>query len=174
MNVHIVFISLALMFFIGCSAIKTTTTTETASVNIPAKSASGSAQIKIKLPIDSTIADSIGRAYLKRFCKGTLTTEQNGLKSVTEFHTEDVSGTSQNISNTQTIQTPPSKKPDLVIQANTKIEAAAQIIPADVKKTVVEQTPSQLWILWNSKQFWITTFILGAGGMYVKNKILKV
>ena len=153
--------------FTGCSAIKTTTTTETSAVTIPQQNAHDSSVIPINIAVTNAQADSIVRWALKTYCHGNINIDQNNLKATVDFSVvESKPAATTSVKKIGTAGSTP-KQPNLVIQTNTQLESKAQTIPSTVTKSETESTPGQLWIFWNSKQYWILSFLFGASVMFI-------
>ncbi len=139
-----------LLFLVGCGTIKETTTTTTEGQIIPAVIIHDTVTIPVELPLTDEKTDSIGRAYLEKYCKGEVNVDQNGLKASLKFWMSTAKNKDRLLS----------EKEKSIIQLGYEIEKKEQEIKE--KKTITESksTPGQLWIFFHSWQFTIPTGIL--------------
>jgi hypothetical protein len=135
---------------VGCGTIKQTTTTTTEQQTIPKEIIHDTLRIPIELPLTDERTDSIGRWYLKNFCKGEMQVDEKGLKASIKFW----------MSSSVKKDVELAKKEKEAIQLKYEIEKKEQIIQE--KKTITESksTPGQLWIFFHSWQFTIPTALL--------------
>lgn len=149
------------LILIGCGTIKETTTTSTEAQTIPAVVIHDTVGIPVELPLRDSQIDSIGRWYLKTYCKGTAEIDQDGLKATVTFYTKTVQIQRDSLN----------VKSKMIIQLNTDLEKKEQIIQATKTITQTKETPGDWWILWNSAKFWIPSgfigMILGAIGLFL-------
>ena len=139
-----------LLFLVGCGTIKETTTTTTEGQIIPAVIIHDTVTIPVELPLTDEKTDSIGRAYLEKYCKGEVNVDQNGLKASLKFWMSTAKNKDRLLS----------EKEKSIIQLGYEIEKKEQEIKE--KKTITESksTPGQLWIFFHSWQFTIPTALL--------------
>jgi hypothetical protein len=139
-----------LLFLVGCGTIKETTTTTTEGQIIPAVIIHDTVTIPVELPLTDEKTDSIGRAYLEKYCKGEVNVDQNGLKASLKFWMSTAKNKDRLLS----------EKEKSIIQLGYEIEKKEQEIKE--KKTITESksTPGQLWILFHSWQFTIPTALI--------------
>ena len=139
-----------LLFLVGCGTIKETTTTTTEGQIIPAVIIHDTVTIPVELPLTDEKTDSIGRAYLEKYCKGEVNVDQNGLKASLKFWMSTAKNKDRLLS----------EKEKSIIQLGYEIEKKEQEIKE--KKTITESksTPGQLWIFFHSWQFTIPTALI--------------
>lgn len=157
-----VFLSLIIL---GCGSSKETTTTTTRFEAVPAVFVIDTQYIVIPAVFDDSQADSIGRAYLEKYCKGSAEIDKDGLKATISFYIKKASQ----------LQSALSEKHNLVIQLNTELEKKKQEIKSIVTTTEKKTEPSALWVWWASMKYWVSTLLIGIllgfiTGWFVRSK----
>jgi hypothetical protein len=154
MKTVLIILGLAILL-VGCGTIKETTTTETIGQTIPATIIHDTISIPVELPLTDEKTDSIGRAYLEKYCKGEVNVDQNGLKASLKFWMSTAKSKDQLLN----------EKEKSIIQLGYEIENKEREIETIKTTTETKSTPGNLWILLHCWQFLIPTgiifFILG-------------
>lgn len=143
---HLITLYLTLLF-VGCSNIKETTSTTTEPLTLPPVVIHDTVTVAIPYLVEvqnGIDIDSAKRDYFVKNCKGTMEIDKDGLRATISFLSRDNKGKAETI--TQLTAEVEKKKQELQVKTTTK---------------TTESTPSNLWIFWNSFQYWISTFILG-------------
>ena len=156
MKIFVYMLAIAFVFMLSaCGTIKETTTTTTEAKTIQgvvvhdtvtryiAYNMAGYAWVRI---------DSIKRSTLEEDCHGEVAIDSAGLKAKFTYSWKGAVATLQDSI----------KKQTRVIET---LKATVERKPIEIEATktvkTTESTPGQLWIFWNSKQYWFSTFILG-------------
>ncbi len=143
---------IASIIFIGCGTIKETVTTTTQEQVLPAIVIHDTVSVIVELPLTDEKTDSIGRAYLEKYCKGEVNVDQNGLKASLKFWMNTAKSKDQLLS----------EKQKTIMQLGYEIEKKEQIIQETKTTTETKSTPGNMWILFHSWIFTIPALILGA------------
>ena len=149
-------LAIAFVFMLSaCGTIKETTTTTTEAVKIPAVIVNHIDTIYITLNKEGyafVSIDSLKQWTLENLCKGEIIIDTLGLKAKFTYSWKKiVSSLSDSLNNVIRM--------NQILKAD--LEKKQQEIEATKTVKTTESTPGQLWIFWNSKQYWISTFILG-------------
>ena len=135
----------------GCAQFGESVKTETAKQIIPAQVVQDTVVQRIVLPLRSEQVDSIGRWYLQKYCKGTATVNDNGLRAKIEFFIDSIAVLNNTLN----------AKKDLAVRMTIDLISKEKIIEALQTTTETSSTPSVLWILFHSWMFTIPAGVLG-------------